>query len=207
MAGYKQNVIFDLEGNTIIKSKGGRYVEILMVAARLGCLLFGGAVGVLLSQLACARLCGSLSPGAAKLMQGMLALSKTVVACAVSAVVSPLPVDISILYTGFGVLWTGRLPSVKEKMLLSVLCPWLILYLPITGGLACVGGGLLVLAADVPAMAGLAMVVLAAPMALLQFGGEGGAVLLLAAGILCPEQIAAAWREGKNQKITKKYLG
>lgn len=182
-------------------------MEWLLVAARLGCLLFGVAVGAILSGPVCLRLCGSLAPGGAKLMQGMLSLSKTVVACAVSAVVAPLPVDISILYTGFGVLWAGRIPVVKEKLLLAVLCPWLILYLPITGALACVGGALLVLAADVAAMAGLAMVVLAAPMALLQFGGEGGGVLLLAAAVLCPEQVTAAWHNEKNQKIIKNNLG
>lgn len=182
-------------------------MESLLVAARLGCLLFGVAVGLVVSQPVRVRLCDGLSPGSAKLMRGMLSLSKTVVACAISAVVAPLPVDISILYTGLGVVWAGLIPAEKEKMLLAILCPWLILYLPITGVLACVGGGLLVLAADVSAMAGLAMVVLAAPMALLQFGGEGGAVLLLTAAVLCPEQIAAAWRDGKNQKIIKNNLG
>lgn len=182
-------------------------VEERVVVARMGCLLFGTAVGMILSEQVCVRLCSSLSPGLAKLMRGMLALSKTVVACAVAAVASPLTADISILYTGLGVLWAGKLPSAKEKMFLAVLCPWLILYLPITGALACVGGGLLVLAADVPAMAGLVMVVLAAPMALLQFGGEGAAILLLAAAILCPEQITSAWHEGKNQKIIKNNLG
>lgn len=171
-------------------------------AARLACLAFGIGMGLILSERACSRLCRALAPGEAVLMKFMLGTVKTVVACAATAVTAPLPATVSILYTGLGILAAHSFAgNPKQGPVLSVVYPWLILYLPFTGALACLGGGLLVLAADVPAVAGLAMAVLAAPMALLQFGPEGGLVLLTAAALVCPGLIFAARYMQRQEKI------
>ena len=176
-------------------------MEASAATARLACLLFGAAVGLLLSDRVCLRLCRPFAAGGARLLQIMLGVSQTVGACAAAVLAAPLPVPVSILYTGLGVLGTRSLaPSPVPGARLAVICSWLILYLPFTGMLACLGGGLLVLAADAPAVAGLAMVVLAAPMALLQFGAEGSLALLAGAALLCPGELSAAYhavREGE----------
>ena len=204
------------------------------VVMRLACLLFGAAVGMILPEKRCRELCRPFTPSAGELMTLALGVSKTVVTCAAAAVAAPMPVQVSILYTGMGLLgadcltrksgqetwlpiicpwlilylpFTGVLACLTRKSgqetWLPIICPWLILYLPFTGVLACLGGGLLVLSAGVPCMAGLAMVVLAAPMALLQFEAEGGLVLLLAAAILCAEQVAVVLQDRKKRKMQK----
>ena len=176
-------------------------METAVWAARLACLAFGIGVGLILSERVCSRLCSAFAPGEAMLMKFMLGTGKTVVACAAAAVTAPLPASVAILYTGLGILAAHSFEGKpKQGTVLAVVCPWVILYLPFTGALACLGGGLLVLAADVPAVAGLAMTVLAAPMALLQFGPEGGLVLLAAAGLVCPGQIfAARYMQGREK--------
>lgn len=174
------------------------------VVMRLACLLFGAAVGMILPEKRCRELCRLFTPSAGELMTLALGVSKTVVTCAAAAVAAPMPVQVSILYTGMGLLGADCLTRKSgQETWLPIICPWLILYLPFTGVLACLGGGLLVLSAGVPCMAGLAMVVLAAPMALLQFEAEGGLVLLLAAAILCAEQVAVVLQDRKKRKMQK----
>lgn len=179
-------------------------MEPASVMARVACLLFGAAVGMILPGKRCRELCRPFTPSAGELLMLMLGVSKTVVTCAAAAVTAPMSVQVSILYTGMGVLGADCLTRKSgQETWLPIICPWLILYLPVTGALACLGGGLLVLSADVPCMAGLAMVVLAAPMALLQFGAEGGLVLLLAAAILCAEQMVLTLQGRRKEKIQK----
>lgn len=152
------------------------------VILRLGYFLFGVTVqGFLLTREKASLF--RTGTGSSRLMCLLLGVSKTVVCCAAAALTVWLPADIAILYTGLGLAAAVREKARLAEML-PVICTWLILYLPITGTLACLGGGLLVLAADVPEMAALAMLVLAAPMALLQFGPEGALVLLGAAVLL-----------------------
>ena len=175
-------------------------MEASAAAARLACVLFGAAVGLLLSDRVCLCLCRPFAAGGARLLKILWGISQTTVVCAMAVLAAPLPVPTSILYAGMGVLGAHSLAGQKTQpsYLLSIICPWLILYLPFTGALACLGGALLVLAADVPALAGLAMLVLAAPMALLQFGAEGGLVLLTGAVLLCPKELSAAWNESRG---------
>lgn len=176
------------------------------VVMRLACLLFGAAVGMILPEKRCRELCRPFTPSVGELMTLALGVSKTVVTCAAAAVAAPMPVQVSILYTGMGLLGADCLTRKSgQETWLPIICPWLILYLPFTGVLACLGGGLLVLSAGVPCMAGLAMVVLAAPMALLQFEAEGGLVLLLAAAILCAEQVAVVLQDRKKRKMQKMF--
>lgn len=165
-----------------------------LVLLRLGCLVFGALVGILLPDKAIRQFFPQPKARGAQFMRLMIGVSKTVVCCAAAAVATPAPVSFSILYAGLGLLAAHILlqPQPAEQAL-PVICTWLILFLPFTGALACLGGGLLVLAADVPGVAGLAILVLGAPMALLQFGAEGGLVLLGAAALLCTRQVLE-WR-------------
>ena len=165
-------------------------MERTQVWLRLVCFGFGMVVGILLPDKAGRRFFPHPDAPGAQLVRLMLGVTKTVVGCAVAVVAAPLPVAVSILYTGLGVYaaQTAMQPR-PERQTLPIICTWLILFLPFTGALACLGGGLLVLAADVPGLAGLAILVLAAPMALLQFGAEGCLVLLGAAALLCARQM------------------
>lgn len=165
-----------------------------LVLLRLGCLVFGALAGILLPDKAIRQFFPKPKEVGAQLMRLMISIAKTVVCCAVAVVTTPAPASISILYAGLGLLAAHILLQHRPaELVLPVICTWLILFLPFTGVLACLGGGLLVLAADVPGVAGLAILVLGAPMALLQFGAEGGLVLLGAAALLCTRQVLE-WR-------------
>lgn len=161
-----------------------------MIWLRLGCLLFGTLAGLLLQDKAIQRFFPQPRAAGARLLRLMIGVAKTVVCSAAAAVVSPLPVSVSILYAGLGVLVSHIIsqPDPWEQTQ-PIICTWIILFLPFTGVLACLGGALLVLAADAPETAGLAILVLGAPMALLQFGPESGLILLGVAALLCTRQV------------------
>lgn len=161
-----------------------------LIWLRLGCLLFGGMAGLLWKDKAMQRFFPQPRANGARLLRLMIGVAKTVVCCAAAVVVSPLPVSVSILYAGLGVLVLHIItqPNPGEQTL-PIICTWMILFLPFTGALACLGGALLVLAADVTGAAGVAILILGAPMALLQFGPEGGLVLLGVAVLLCARQM------------------
>lgn len=161
-----------------------------LIWLRLACLLFGSMSGLLLQDKALQRLFPQPRATGARMLRLMIGVAKTVVCCAAAVVVTPLPVSVTILYSGLGVLTVHVLtqPDPQEQTL-PIICTWMILFLPFTGALACLGGALLVLAADVPGMAGLAILVLGAPMALLQFGPEGGIILVGTASLLCTRQL------------------
>lgn len=166
-------------------------MERAVILLRLCCFGVGTAVEILLSDTAVRRLVPHPQTARAQLMRLMIGITKTVVCCAAVAVAVPLPVSVSILYAGFGMLAAHSLAKpVVEVQPLPVICSWVIVFLPFTGVLACLGGGLLVLAADVPQLAGLAILILGAPMALLQVGTEGGLILLASAALVCARTIA-----------------
>lgn len=165
---------------------------------RLCCLGFGAAMEVLVPDTMARNLFPRPPEAGIRWIRLMLGMTKTVVGCAVTAVAVPLPVSASVLYAGFGILAVYSLVRpYREEMMLSVICTWLILFLPFTGVLACLGGGLLVLAAEVPGLAGVSILVLGAPMALLQFGAEGGLVLLGAAALLFARKLGE-WKARKT---------
>lgn len=165
------------------------------VLLRLMCLAFGTAVQMI--PLVCMQRIwsGCRKNGRVRLLQGMAGICTMTVCCAIAVLTVPLPVPVTILYTGFG----GAVASAARERngmteLLPMLCAWLILYLPVTGALACLGGGLLVLAADTPEMAVPAILVLASPMAFLQFGPEGALVLLGTVALLSLGRGLQAWK-------------
>lgn len=172
------------------------------VLLRLGCLAFGTGAGVLFPKhlpLPASRT--SARSSAWVWLDILLGICKVVVSCAVALLVVPLPVSVTFLYTGTGILAAavGAEPDQWQHHL-PVVCAWMILYLPFTGVLACLGGVLLVLAAEVPGVSVLAVLVFAAPMALLQFGPEGGLVLLATAAMWC------IWQAGYH-RLHRKNTG
>ena len=178
----------------ILYTKGGYDMERSTILLRLGCLAFGALFGVLLSDRNIKGFLCQRETGLGKLVHLMLGVTKMVVCCAAAAVIAKaLPASLSILYAGLGLLMAHIvLEPGKAEGSLPLICIWLVLYLPFTGMLACLGGSLLVLAAGESTVAGLAILVLGAPMALLQFGPEGGLVLLGAAISLCLKQFLMA---------------
>lgn len=172
------------------------------VLLRLGCLAFGAVAGVLFPKhlpLSAGRT--SAHSSAWVWLDILLGICKVVVSCAVALLVVPLPVPVTFLYTGTGILATAIVAEPDQwQHHLPVVCAWMILYLPFTGALACLGGVLLVLAAEVPGVSVLAVLVFAAPMALLQFGPEGGLVLLSTAAMWC------LWQAGYH-RLRRKNTG
>lgn len=169
-----------------------------MVWLRFGCLAFGATMGALFPR----YLPLPLRQAAVKTAAWtdiLLGICKVVVSCAVALTVVPLPVSLTFLYTGTGLLAaTAVIEPEHWHHQLPVVCTWMVLYLPFTGVLASLGGVLLVLSAGVPGMSVLAVLVFAAPMALLQFGAEGGLLLLAIAAALC------AWQIGYHRLGRKK---
>lgn len=116
-------------------------MERTQVWLRLVCFGFGMVVGILLPDKAGRRFFPHPDAPGAQLVRLMLGVTKTVVGCAVAVVAAPLPVAVSILYTGLGVYaaQTAMQPR-PERQTLPIICTWLILFLPFTGALACLGG-------------------------------------------------------------------
>lgn len=92
----------------------------------------------------------------------------------------------AILYGGLGVLaghvWPLWLHG-RGGGAAPVFCTWLTLYLPITGALCCLAGGVVAVGTGSNSQGILLIPLLAVPVAWLQFGRESG-VLVLAAGIV-----------------------
>ena len=66
----------------------------------------------------------------------------------------------------------------------AVTCAWLMLYLPVTGVLCCLAGGIAVLLTGYLPLGAVLIAALAVPVGWLQYGGEAGALLLFNAGIM-----------------------
>lgn len=179
-------------------------MESMTILMRLGCLAFGAAAGLLFPG---SRRDKHGRRGDSERATGLLYLTwqvgGAVLCCAAAALFVPLPVMTVFLYTGLGLFLVPLGTALPEQNGLAVICAWLILYLPVTGALACLGGTLMVLAAEVPYMAALSVLVLAAPMALLQDGPEGGMVLLGAAALLCVRQVYARQGAGKERFVPR----
>lgn len=179
-------------------------MESAAILMRLGCLVFGTAAGLLLPG---PRRDDHVRKGASEQANGLLHLTwqvgRTVLCCAAAALFVPLPVMTVFLYTGLGLFLVPLGAAFPEQKSLPVVYAWLILYLPVTGALASLGGTLMVLAAEVPYMAALAVLVLAAPMALLQYGLEGGIVLLGTAALLCVRQVYTRQAAGKEKFVPR----
>lgn len=165
------------------------------VLLRLVCLALGTAVQMIFMVCIHRFRTGRREKRSAWLLQGMTGICTMTMCCATAVLTVPLSVPVTILYTGLGmaVVCMARKPTGMAEQL-PMLCTWLILYLPVTGALACLGGGLLVLTADVPEIAVPAILVLASPMAFLQFGPEGALVLLGTVALLSFGRGLQSWK-------------
>lgn len=165
-----------------------------LILLRLGCFLFGTAMGMLMPDKIPHRFHDHTKPKGVELLYLILPMTKMAVCCAVVVTATPLPASSSILYAGAGLVVSrvGKQPYTVRRAL-PLICSWLILYLPFTGALACLGGVMLAFAADAPGLSALAVLVFAAPMALLQFGAEGCLVLLGTALFLCLQQMISVY--------------
>ena len=145
-----------------------------------------------------ARDLGSGNPGMANIMAtlgkgpGFAVLAgdvlKTVLACALCwGVAGPALGHTALLYAGAGAT-LGHNYSLWHKGWggkgVAVTCTWLILYLPVTGALCCLAGGLAVLGLGYLPLGAVLIPALAVPVAWVQYGTESGILLLLATAMM-----------------------
>lgn len=144
-----------------------------------------------------ARQIGSGNPGMANIMThlgkraGLLVLAgdvlKTAAACWFCWQLAPELRLTALLYGGFGAVLGHNWPFWNHGhggKGVAVTCAWLILYLPVTGVLCCLAGGIAVLLTGYLPLGAVLIAALAVPVGWLQYGGEAGAILLLNAGIM-----------------------
>ena len=145
-----------------------------------------------------ARDLGSGNPGMANIMAtlgkgpgfAVLAgdVAKTVLACGLCWLLAgPVLGHTALLYAGAGAI-SGHNCSLWHKGWggkgVAVTCTWLILYLPVTGALCCLAGGLAVLGLGYLPLGAVLIPTLAVPIAWVQYGPESGIILLLAAAMM-----------------------
>ena len=93
----------------------------------------------------------------------------------------------ALLYGGFGAVLGHNWPFWNHGhggKGVAVTCAWLMLYLPVTGVLCCLAGGIAVLLTGYLPLGAVLIAALAVPVGWLQYGGEAGALLLFNAGIM-----------------------
>ncbi len=173
---------------------------------RFICLLVGYLLGSFLTAEFIARRLtghsakdlGSGNPGMANIMAtlgkgpGFAVLAgdvlKTVLACALCWLLAgPALGHTALLYAGAGAA-LGHNYSLWHKGWggkgVAVTCAWLIVYLPVTGALCCLAGGLAVLVSGYLPLGAVLIPALAVPMAWVQYGAESGVILLLATAMM-----------------------
>ena len=144
-----------------------------------------------------ARQIGSGNPGMANIMThlgkraGLLVLAgdvlKTAAACWFCWQLAPELRLTALLYGGFGAVLGHNWPFWNHGhggKGVAVTCTWLILYLPVTGALCCLAGGLAVLGLGYLPLGAVLIPTLAVPIAWVQYGPESGIILLLAAAMM-----------------------
>ena len=176
------------------------------ITLRILCLLVGYLLGSFLTAECIARRLtgrsardlGSGNPGMANIMAtlgkgpgfAVLAgdVAKTVLACGLCwLLAAPVLGHTALLYAGAGTIF-GHNYSLWHKGWggkgVAVTCTWLILYLPVTGALCCLAGGLAVLGLGYLPLGAVLIPTLAVPIAWVQYGPESGIILLLAAAMM-----------------------
>lgn len=170
---------------------------------RLVCLAVGYGFGSLLTAELVAKLVsgqsarqmGDGNPGMANIMMhlgkaagfAVLAgdLLKTAAACGVGYfVAAPQIGRAALLYAGLGAILGHNHPlwsRGRGGKGVAVTCAWLVLYLPVTGALCCLGGGLLVLWLGYLPLGAAVIPLAAIPFAWLQYGTESGVGMTAAA--------------------------
>ena len=83
----------------------------------------------------------------------------------------------------------------------AVTCAWLMLYLPVTGVLCCLAGGVAVLLTGYLPVGAVLIAALAVPVGCLQYGTEAGAVLALNAVIMVTRHWAGLQRIHRGEEL------
>ena len=169
------------------------------------CLLAGYLLGGFLTAEVVARCTAGVSardigtgnPGMANIAThlgkkaGLLVLAgdviKTAAACWFCHQLAPELGPTALLYGGLGAVLGHNWPiwyKGRGGKGVAVTCTWLILYLPVTGALCCLAGGLAVLGLGYLPLGAVLIPTLAVPIAWVQYGPESGIILLLAAAMM-----------------------
>ena len=162
-----------------------------------------------------ARDIGTGNPGMANIMAqlgkgaGLLTLAgdtlKTVAACgAAYYATAPLIGQASILYAGLGAVLGHNYPAwarFRGGKGVAVTCVWLVLYLPVTGVLCCLAGGVAVMLTGYLPVGAVLIAALAVPVGWLQYGTEAGAVLALNAVIMVTRHWAGLQRIHRGEEL------
>ena len=83
----------------------------------------------------------------------------------------------------------------------AVTCAWLMLYLPVTGVLCCLAGGVAVMLTGYLPVGAVLIAALAVPVGWLQYGTEAGAVLALNAVIMVTRHWAGLQRIHRGEEL------
>ena len=84
---------------------------------------------------------------------------------------------------------------------MAVTCAWLMLYLPVTGVLCCLAGGVAVMLTGYLPVGAVLIAALAVPVGWLQYSTEAGAVLALNAVIMVTRHWAGLQRIHRGEEL------
>ena len=193
------------------------------ITLRILCLLVGYLLGSFLTAECIARRLtgrsardlGSGNPGMANIMAtlgkgpgfAVLAgdVAKTVLACGLCWLLAgPVLGHTALLYAGAGAI-SGHNCSLWHKGRggkgVAVTCAWLMLYLPVTGVLCCLAGGVAVMLTGYLPVGAVLIAALAVPVGWLQYGTEAGIVLALNAVIMVTRHWAGLQRIHRGEEL------
>ena len=95
----------------------------------------------------------------------------------------------------------GLLVLAGDVLKTAAACAWLMLYLPVTGVLCCLAGGVAVLLTGYLPVGAVLIAALAVPVGWLQYGTEAGAVLALNAVIMVTRHWAGLQRIHRGEEL------
>lgn len=160
-----------------------------------------------------AREIGTGNPGMANILThlgkraGFLVLTgdvlKTAAACWFCWMAAPELGLTSLLYGGFGAVLGHNWPfwnRGRGGKGVAVTCTWLILYLPVTGVLCCLAGGIAVLLAGYLPIGAVLIAALAVPIAWVQYGTESGLIMAVNAVIMLTRHWAGLQRMRRGEE-------
>ena len=204
--------------HTVRKRRGRRMALFLRGLCLLAGYLFGGfltaEVVARCTAGVSARDIGTGNPGMANIathlgkQAGLLVLAgdviKTAAACWFCHQLAPELGLTALLYGGLGAVLGHNWPiwyKGRGGKGVAVTCAWLMLYLPVTGVLCCLAGGVAVMLTGYLPVGAVLIAALAVPVGWLQYGTEAGAVLALNAVIMVTRHWAGLQRIHRGEEL------
>ena len=129
---------------------------------------------------------------------------KTAAACWFCHQLAPELGPTALLYGGLGAVLGHNWPiwyKGRGGKGVAVTCAWLMLYLPVTGVLCCLAGGVAVLLTGYLPVGAVLIAALAVPVGWLQYGTEAGAVLAVNAVIMVTRHWAGLQRIHRGEEL------